>query len=303
MHHKVIIIGGGPAGYTAALYASRAALSPLCVEGIEAGGQLMQTSEIENYPGARDNLGPDLMMRMREQAEEFGTEFVTDNVTKVNLSDKLKRVWIGDEIYTADAVIISTGAQARMLGLSREKELLGRGVSTCATCDGYFFRDKEIAVVGGGDSAMEEAIFLTKFASKVHLIHRSDQYRASNIMLERARKNPKIVWHPWSVITALQGEIDLHGIDLQSTQTGDAEHLACEGLFIAIGHIPNTDIFKDQLECDSDGYIISSNTKTSLDGVFAAGDVQDKRYRQAITSAGSGCMAALEVEHYLADQN
>ena len=297
----VIIIGSGPAGLTAAVYAARANLEPLAIEGVEAGGQLMLTTEVENYPGFIDGImGPELMERMRKQAARFGTEFITDNVTAVDFAKRPFEVTTSDETYHAGAVIISTGASARMLGVPGEKELLGHGVSTCATCDGFFFRDQELIIVGGGDSAMEEAIFLTKFASKVTVVHRRDTLRASKIMQERALNHPKIdfIWD--SVLTEIFGNGKVAGARLKNVKTGDESELAAGGVFVAIGHTPNTALFEDQLEL-SGGYIVTKRdgTETSVPGVFAAGDVVDFRYRQAITAAGMGCMAAIDAERFL----
>jgi thioredoxin reductase (NADPH) len=304
-HHRLIIIGSGPAGLTAAIYAARAELAPLCIEGLEAGGQLMQTTEIENFPGFPQGLmGPELMLNFREQAERFGTQFITDDVTRVDLTATPKEVYVGEQRFTADAVIVSTGATARMIGLESEQALLGRGVSTCATCDGYFFRDKEIVVVGGGDSAMEEATFLTKFASKVTIVHRRDQYRASKIMLDRARANEKIEFIEWAAVTEVHddGTGVVTGVTLTDTRDGSTRRLDTQGLFVAIGHDPNTALFTGVLDMDENGYLITQapSTRTNVDGVFACGDVQDHTYRQAITAAGSGCTAALDAERWLA---
>jgi thioredoxin reductase (NADPH) len=304
-HHRLIIVGSGPAGLTAAIYAARAEIAPLCIEGVGSGGQLMLTTEVENYPGFPEGLmGPELMMRFREQAERFGTQFITDDVTEVDLAATPKVVKVGDHTYTADCVIISTGATARMLGIDSEQSLLGHGVSTCATCDGYFFRDKDIVVVGGGDSAMEEAGFLTKFASSVTIVHRRDQYRASKIMLDRARANPKINWIEWNEVTEVLG-VDqgrVTALRLRDTRNGSEREHATDGLFLAIGHTPNTELFVNQLDMDSNGYLLTNNgsTATNIDGVFACGDVQDHVYRQAVTAAGSGCAAALDAERWLA---
>src|SRR5688572_4040942 len=297
----VVIVGSGPAGLTAAVYAARANLEPLMIEGVEAGGQLMLTTDVENYPGFVDGImGPELMERMRKQAARFGTEIVTDNVTSVDFSADPFTVSTGSETYAARAVIISTGASAKMLGVPGEKELLGHGVSTCATCDGFFFREQELLMVGGGDSAMEEATFLTKFASKVTIVHRRDSLRASKIMQDRAFANPKIefVWD--SVITEILGDTKVSGARIKNLKTGAESELSAGGLFVAIGHTPNTHLFEGQLEL-SGGYIVteSEGTQTSVPGVFAGGDVVDHRYRQAITAAGMGCMAAIDAERYL----
>lgn len=304
-HRKLIIIGSGPAGLTAAIYASRANLQPLLIEGEpngpgdQPGGQLMNTTEIENYPGVKGEQGPTLMGTMRSQAKEFGAEILTKRVTKVDFSARPFGVWVGDDEYRADTVVVSTGAQALMLGLDAEWKLLGRGVSTCATCDGFFFRGKDIAVVGGGDTAMEEAIFLTNFAKSVTVIHRRDTLRASQVMQDRAKANPKIKFHWNAQVVDLDGEEKLTGVTLKDTVTGDTSKLAVDGLFIAIGHKPSSELFVGQLELRDDGYIKTTGVATSVPGVYAAGDVQDSRYRQAITSAGTGCMAALDAQHFL----
>ena len=305
---NVIIIGSGPAGLTAAIYAARASLAPLIIEGEisstgdQPGGQLMLTTEVENFPGFEHGIqGPELMTTMRAQAARFGAEFLTAKVTSVNFDERPFVVSVGEETFHANSVIVSTGARALMLGLDSEARLLGHGLSTCATCDGFFFRGQEIAVVGGGDSAMEEAMFLTKFASKVTVVHRRDTLRASKIMADRAVANPKIefVWN--SHVVDLVGENKLEGAVLENLQTGERTTLAVTGLFVAIGHIPNTDLFKGQLTLDDAGYLITEgkSSRTNVDDVFGCGDVQDHTYRQAITAAGSGCTAAIDTERYL----
>ena len=300
---NVIIIGSGPAGLTAALYTARANLQPLLIEGVEAGGQLMLTTDVENFPGFRNGiLGPDLMGEMRAQAERFGTEIIQGNVASVDLCASPIVVKTTEAEYTAKALIIATGATARLLGLPSERHLMGHGVSTCATCDGYFFRGKEIAVVGGGDSAMEEAVFLTKFASKVTLVHRRDTLRASKIMQDKARKNPKIAWMLDHEVEQIHdtGKGEVTSMVLRSNKDGAKTEIPVHGVFVAIGHTPNTSLFRGQIELDQNGYIVTHDgAKTSVDGVFACGDVQDHIYRQAITAAGSGCMAAIDAEHYL----
>jgi thioredoxin reductase (NADPH) len=301
--YEVIIVGGGPAGYTAALYAARANLRPLVIEGFNWGGQLMITSDVENYPGYADGiLGPEMMQDFRRQAERFGAEFVTDDVTKVDFSERPFRVWVGDEEYRSQSVIVATGATARQLGLESEQRLQGRGVSYCATCDAAFFPQKHVIVVGGGDSAMEEATFLTRFASKVTIVHRRGEFRASPIMLDRARANEKIEWVTNAVVDEVLGDGRVSGVRLRDTQTGDTWEVEADGLFAAIGHDPNTGLFLDQLEHDEAGYLITKrgSTETNVPGVFAVGDVQDHVYRQAVTAAGSGCMGALDAERYLA---
>jgi thioredoxin reductase (NADPH) len=301
----IIVIGGGPAAYTAALYSARANLNPLVIEGFAWGGQLMITSDVENYPGYPDGvLGPEMMQDLRRQAERFGTEFLTDDVTKVDFSERPFRVWVGDDEYRADAVVVSTGANARQLGLESEKRLQGRGVSYCAVCDAAFFKEKEIVVVGGGDSAMEEATFLAKFASKVTVIHRRESFRASPIMVDRARANDKIEFLLDSVVEEVLGEETVTGVVVRSLKTDERTELPADGFFVAIGHDPNTALFRGQLDMDDGGYIETKGktTETNVEGVFAAGDVQDHVYRQAVTAAGSGCMAALDAERFLAAQ-
>jgi thioredoxin reductase (NADPH) len=303
--HELVIVGSGPAGLTAAVYAGRANLQPIVIEGIGAGGQLMLTTDVENYPGFPDGiLGPELMMKFREQAERFGAEFVTADADRVDLSEDPFRVWVGEREFRAQSMIITTGASARMLGLPAEQQLLGHGVSTCATCDGFFFREKPIAVVGGGDSALEEAIFLTKFATTVTIIHRRDELRASKIMQDRARANPKIDFKWNSTVSDVVGNGAVEAIRLQDTVTGAESDLEVNGLFVAIGHDPNTALFRGQLDLDENGYIVTApdSTRTSIEGVFAAGDVQDHVFRQAITAAGSGCMAAMEAERWLGER-
>jgi thioredoxin reductase (NADPH) len=300
---SVIIIGSGPAGLTAALYAARANLSPLLIEGLQAGGQLMLTTLVENYPGYRDGImGPDLMAEMLVQVKKFGTEVVQDQVTLVDLCAKPILVRTADVEYQTDALIIATGASARLLGLPGEHALMGHGLSTCATCDGYFFRGHDIAVVGGGDSAMEEAVFLTKFARKVILVHRRETLRASKIMQDKARKNSKIEWALGTEVDEILGSSkgEVTGIRLRDAKTGARRDVPVTGVFVAIGHTPNTSLFRGQVEMDANGYIITHDgTKTSVHGVFACGDVQDHVYRQAITAAGSGCMAAIDAERHL----
>ena len=300
---NVIIIGSGPAGLTAALYAARANLKPLVVEGVESGGQLMLTTAVENYPGFRDGiLGPDLMAAMRAQAERFGAEIVTGDVTAVELGAPPFVVRIGEQAHETRALVISTGASARLLGLPSERALMGHGVSTCATCDGYFFRGKPIAVVGGGDSAMEEAIFLTKFASQVTVVHRRDRLRASKIMQDKAFANPRIAFE-WNTELVDVKDVDqgvVTGAVLRNRETGATRTLEVDGVFIAIGHTPNTRLFEGQIDLDANGYVVAgTGTRTSVPGVFACGDVQDHVYRQAVTAAGTGCMAAIDAERYL----
>jgi len=301
----IVILGTGPAGYTAALYAARANLHPLVIAGNEPGGQLTLTTLVENFPGFPEGIqGPELMDNMRAQAEHFGAEFRIGLATSVDLSKRPFKVVVDDEQeIAADALIIATGASAKLLGVKNEKQLIGAGLSTCATCDGWFFRQKKIAVVGGGDSAMEEATFLTKFASEVNLIHRRGELRASKVMQERARANPKIKWHLNQIPVGLKGDGKLTGVVLQDAETKATSEMELDGLFVAIGHRPNTGFLGDQVELDADGYVVThGGTMTSVEGVFACGDVQDRRYRQAITAAGSGCAAALDAEKWLEGQ-
>lgn len=304
----VVIIGSGPAGLTAAIYAARASLSPLVIEGEpsstsdQPGGQLMLTTDVENFPGFPEGImGPELMSNFRSQAQRFGAEFITEKVTAVNFDNRPFEISVGHDKYLTRSVIISTGAQSLMLNIPNESRLIGHGLSTCATCDGFFFRDQEIAVVGGGDSAIEEAIFLTRFASKVYLIHRRDELRASKIMQERAFQNPKLEFLWNNEVAQINGDQKLDGITLNNTITSEKLDLKIQGLFIAIGHRPNTDLFKGHLELKDNGYLVTlpDSSRTAIDGVFACGDVQDDYYRQAITAAGSGCMAAIDAERWL----
>ncbi|HVD65295.1 MAG TPA: thioredoxin-disulfide reductase [Gaiellaceae bacterium] len=305
---EVIVIGGGPAGYTAALYAARANLNPLVIEGFAWGGQLMITSDVENYPGYPAGiLGPEMMQDFRKQAERFGSEFITDDVTKVDFSERPFSVWVGETEYRAESIIVATGANARQLGLESEKTLQGRGVSYCAVCDAAFFKDREVVVVGGGDSAMEEANFLAKFAPKVAVIHRRESFRASPIMVDRARANERIEFVLDSVVEKVLGTDDgrVTGVLVRNVKTGEETEIPADGLFVAIGHDPNTALFRGQLDMDEAGYIVTNGktTETNVPGVFAAGDVQDHVYRQAVTAAGSGTMAALDAERWLAAQH
>jgi thioredoxin reductase (NADPH) len=301
MPEKVLIIGSGPAGLTAAVYAARADLKPLMIEGFQRGGQLMLTTDVENYPGFPDGImGPELMEQFRKQAERFGTRIVSEDVTSVDFSQRPFKIWVGEDLYEAESVIVSTGASARWLDVPGEEKLRGYGVSACATCDGFFFRDREIAVVGGGDSAMEEALFLTKFASKVTIIHRRDEFRASKIMARRALEHEKIevAWN--TVVEEILGDDAVTGVKLRNVLTDRVSEMAVEGVFMAIGHDPNTSVFSGQIDLDDAGYIVPvEKTMTSVEGVFAAGDVVDKVYRQAITAAGMGCEAAIDAERWL----
>jgi thioredoxin reductase (NADPH) len=299
---KLIIIGGGPAGYTAALYSARANLEPLVIEGFSWGGQLMITSDVENYPGYPDGvMGPQMMQDFRKQAGRFGAEFLTDDVTRVDFSERPLRVWVGDDEHRAEAVIVATGAVARKLDLPSERRLQGRGVTYCATCDAAFYRDKQVVVAGGGDSAMEEAVFLTKFASKVWLVHRRDSFRASPIMVDRARANEKIEFVLSSRVDEVLGEDKVEAVRIRNVKTDETTDLPVDGLFVAIGHDPATQLFLGQLDVDEGGYLVTQgkSTITNVPGVFAAGDVVDHVYRQAITAAGMGCQAALDAERYL----
>ncbi|MFV0532190.1 MAG: thioredoxin-disulfide reductase [Cumulibacter sp.] len=302
---NVIIIGSGPAGYTAAIYTARANLKPLVFEGSQFGGALMTTTEVENFPGFVEGIdGPALMSNLRGQAERFGAELRPDDVTEVNLTATPKSVTVGEETFYADAVIIATGSKYRYLGLPDEERLLGRGVSACATCDGFFFRDQDLAVVGGGDSAMEEATVLTRFAKSVTVVHRRDELRASQIMIDRAKANDKIRWSLNQRVVGVQGEEKVSGLQLENTQTGESSELAVGGMFVAIGHDPRSELFLGQIDLDEAGYVQveGRSTRTNIDGVFACGDVVDHTYRQAITAAGSGCSAAIDAERWLAER-
>ena len=302
---NVIIIGGGPAGYTAALYSARANLNPLVIEGFNWGGQLMITSDVENYPGYADGvMGPTMMQDFRRQAERFGAEFLTDDVTRIDLSERPFKVYVGNDEFLAESVIVATGASARQLGLESELRLQGRGVSYCATCDASFFRDKVVAVIGGGDSALEEATFISRFASKVYLVHRREDFRASPIMVDRAQADEKIEFVLNKTVDEVIGDMKVTGMRLTDTVTGETSEVETDGFFVAIGHDPNTALFLDQLDHEADsGYLVTKgkSTETNIPGVFAAGDVQDHTYRQAVTAAGSGCAAALDAERYLSD--
>ncbi len=304
MTEKVTIIGSGPAGLTAAIYAARASLEPLMIEGMEAGGQLMLTTDVENYPGFPDGvMGPEMMELFRKQAERFGTRILRSDVSKVDFSRHPFKIWVGDEVHETEAIIVATGASARWLDVPGEEKLRGHGVSACATCDGFFFRDSEIVVVGGGDSAMEEALFLTKFASKVTIIHRRDEFRASKIMVDRVLSHDKIEIRWNSVVEEVLGDDAVTGVLLRNVLTDETEEFAVEGAFIAIGHTPNTSVFDGQLSLNENGYLETfGNTSTSVAGIFGAGDVVDFTYRQAVTAAGMGCQAALDAERWLESQ-
>ena len=307
MNRKVIIIGSGPAGLTAAVYAARANLKPLVFEGSQPGGQLTITTDVENYPGFPDGImGPELMDLFRKQAQRFGAECHFKHVSKVDFNQRPYKVWVVDEEYSTDTVIIATGATARLLGLEAETRLMGRGVSACATCDGFFYKDKKVLIVGGGDSAMEEATFLTKFASEVWIVHRRDELRASKIMQQRAFDNPKIHFHWNSTILEIHGTVEsgVSGVTLLDTTNNESREEACDGVFMAIGHVPNTSLFEDEMELDKKKYIVTENgsTATKRPGVFACGDVQDSYYRQAVTAAGTGCMAAIDAERFLEEE-
>lgn len=300
--HDVAIIGSGPAGYTAAIYAARAELKPIMFEGIEFGGSLMTTTEVENFPGfAEGIMGPELMDQMRNQAERFGTEMLMEIVDRVELEGDIKKIYVGDDEYQARAVILAMGAAPRYLNVPGEQELLGRGVSSCATCDGFFFKDHDIAVIGGGDSAMEEATFLTKFAKSVTIVHRREEFRASAIMLERAKNNEKIKFATNKVVSRVLGDTSVEGLELQDTVTGETSVLPVTAMFVAIGHDPRSAMVQPEVKTDDNGYIVvdEPSTRTNVPGVFAAGDIVDSHYQQAITAAGAGCRAAIDAEHYL----
>jgi thioredoxin reductase (NADPH) len=302
---EVIIIGGAVAGYTAALYTARANMNPLVIEGLSWGGQLMITSDVENYPGYPEGIiGPEMMQDFRKQAARFGAEFITDDATRVDFSERPFRVWVGDDEYRAETVIVATGANARQLGLESEKKLQGRGVSYCAVCDAAFFKEQEVVVVGGGDSAMEEATFLAKFADKVTIVHRRDVFRASSIMVDRARASDKIEFVTDSVVEDVLGDDRVTGVVIRNIKTDERTEIPADGFFVAIGHDPNTQLYVGQLDMDESGYLLTKGktSETNIEGVFAAGDVQDHVYRQAVTAAGSGCMAALDAERWLAAQ-
>jgi len=298
--NQVIIIGSGPAGLTAAIYAARAGLEPLVIEGYGAGGQLMITTDVENYPGFPDGVqGPDMMMMFRQQAERFGTRFITADVSRVDFSERPFRVWVDNDEHVGNSVIVSTGASARWLGIDGETRLRGKGVSACATCDGFFFKDKPVVVIGGGDTAMEEALFLTRMCESVTVVHRRDEFRASAIMAERVLENPKItvVWN--AAVVDVEGENVVEGVRIEDVNTGEQTVIPSAAMFVAIGHQPNTELFEGILDADGEGYLITDGTTTNVEGVFACGDVQDTIYRQAITAAGSGCMAAIDAERWL----
>ena len=298
--NQVIIIGSGPAGLTAAIYAARAGLEPLVIEGYGAGGQLMITTDVENYPGFPDGVqGPDMMMMFRQQAERFGTRFITADVSRVDLSERPFRVWVDNDEHVGNSIIVSTGASARWLGIDGETRLRGKGVSACATCDGFFFKDKPVVVIGGGDTAMEEALFLTRMCESVTVVHRRDEFRASAIMAERVLENPKIsvVWN--ATVVDVEGDNVVEGVRVEDVNTGDQSVIPAAAMFVAIGHQPNTELFEGILDADGEGYLITDGTNTNVEGVFACGDVQDTVYRQAITAAGSGCMAAIDAERWL----
>jgi len=298
--NQVIIIGSGPAGLTAAIYAARAGLEPLVIEGYGAGGQLMITTDVENYPGFPDGVqGPDMMMMFRQQAERFGTRFITADVSRVDFSERPFRVWVDNDEHVGNSVIVSTGASARWLGIDGETRLRGKGVSACATCDGFFFKDKPVVVIGGGDTAMEEALFLTRMCESVTVVHRRDEFRASAIMAERVLENPKIsvVWN--AAVVDVEGDNVVEGVRVEDVNTGEQSVIPAAAMFVAIGHQPNTELFEGILDADGEGYLITDGTNTNVEGVFACGDVQDTVYRQAITAAGSGCMAAIDAERWL----